>query len=544
MARKIGAKLIMELREQGLSRRMIAKTRRMSMESVCEVFDIAAERNIGWGDVREMADDEVYRLFYPERHVRESAFEEPDWEYVHKEMARVGVNLRLLHDEYRERCRRTGKVAMGYTKFCGDYGGWTVANSLTKRIEHKAGQSCEVDWSGPTLGRGLVDPITGEVSKVYLFVGVLPFSQKAYFEPTLDMRERTWLRCLYMYEFWGGAPERTVCDNLKTGVTKHPREGEIVLNDAYEALGEHYMTAIMPAQVRKPKQKASAEGTVRDAATWVIAQLRDRAFADLDEAVLAVRERNAAYNAHPFQKREGSRDSVFAEVEAAELRPLPDVRYDVAEWVYNRSVNLDFHVVYAKNRYSVPHRYVGRKVDLRVGESTLSIYHAGERIATHRLLPSYVKNGYSTDEAHMPEAFLRPEWDDARIRGCVSATAKSAERATLSRRRRPRFPAGGATALWPPALPRAAAQGALDRGVVEVRGPDLNLQRRGALGVPGRDRPARDLPSAELREPDRHRDVLCAERGQPPRGVRGPHDCPLSGSPSPSAASASRSFMR
>ncbi len=133
---------------------------------------------------------------------------------------------------------------------------------------------------------------------------------------------------------------------------------------------------------------------------------------------------------------------------------------------------------------------------------------------------------------------------DAAKLAYVSATAKSAERATLSRRRRPRFPAGGATALWPPALPRAAAQGALDRGVVEVRGPDLNLQRRGALGVPGRDRPARDLPSAELREPDRHRDVLCAERGQPPRGVRGPHDCPLSGSPSPSAASASRSFMR
>lgn len=143
-----------------------------------------------------------------------------------------------------------------------------------------------------------------------------------------------------------------------------------------------------------------------------------------------------------------------------------------------------------------------------------------------------------------------PALTNAEAAGCasrlegVSATAKSAERATLSRRRRPRFPAGGATALWPPALPRAAAQGALDRGVVEVRGPDLNLQRRGALGVPGRDRPARDLPSAELREPDRHRDVLCAERGQPPRGVRGPHDCPLSGSPSPSAASASRSFMR
>jgi hypothetical protein len=122
MARKIRAKLIMELREQGMSRRSIARTRHMSMGSVCEVFDIAAERGIGWADVEPMSEDEAYRLFYPDRHLHESPFEEPDWAYVHREMARVGVNLRLLHDEYRERCRREGKVAMGYTKFCGDYG--------------------------------------------------------------------------------------------------------------------------------------------------------------------------------------------------------------------------------------------------------------------------------------------------------------------------------------------------------------------------------------------------------------------------------------
>lgn len=70
-----------------------------------------------------------------------------------------------------------------------------------------------------------------------------------------------------------------------------------------------------------------------------------------------------------------------------------------------------------QGRYSAPHRYVGRKVDLRVGESTLSIYHAGERIATHRLLPSCARNGYSTEESHTPEAFLKPEWDDVRIKG-------------------------------------------------------------------------------------------------------------------------------
>lgn len=183
----------MELRERGMSRRSIAKTRRMSMESVCEVFGIAEERGIDWADVEPLTDEEAYRLFYPDRGVRESVFEDPDWGYVHKEMA---------------------KVAMGHAKFCGDYGTWTAAKNLTKRIEHKAGQSCEVDWSGPTLGKGLVSPVTGEVSKIYLFVGVLPFSQMAYFEPTLDMKERTWLKChVHMYEYWGGVPERTVCDD-------------------------------------------------------------------------------------------------------------------------------------------------------------------------------------------------------------------------------------------------------------------------------------------------------------------------------------------
>jgi len=421
MARKIKAKLIMELREQGIARRSIATTRHMSLSSVCDVFNIADDKGIKWSDIQDMPEEQVYHLFYPDKHVREEVFEEPNWSYIHDEMAKVGVNLRLLHDEYKADCARRHKVAMGYTRFCQDYGDYIVANNLTKRINHKAGVSCEVDWSGPTIGKGLVDPTTGAVSKIYLFVGVLPFSQKAYFEPTLDMKERTWLRChVHMFEYWGGVPERCICDNLKAGVLKHPREGEIVLNDAYEALGEHYMTAIMPAQVRKPKQKASAEGTVKDAATWVIAQLRNEVFADFDQVVLAVRKCLADYNAHPFQKREGSRDSVFLEVEAAQLRPLPSVRYDVAEWVYNRSVNLDFHIVYANNRYSVPYRYAGCKVDLRVGESTVGIYHSGDRIATHRLLPSYMKNSYSTDPQHMPDAFNKPEWDDVRIKEWAS----------------------------------------------------------------------------------------------------------------------------
>lgn len=81
---------------------------------------------------------------------------------------------------------------------------------------------------------------------------------------------------------------------------------------------------------------------------------------------------------------------MFPEDKAAQLRPLPSIRRDDAQWAYNRSVNPDFHVVYTKNRYPVPHRHAGCKVDPCAGVSAVGIYHAGERIAAHRLSPPSV----------------------------------------------------------------------------------------------------------------------------------------------------------
>lgn len=121
---------------------------------------------------------------------------------------------------------------------------------------HKPGVAVEVDWSGSTMS--YVERTTGEIIKVYLFVSTLPFSQYSYVEPCLDMKQKTWLGChIHMYEFFQEVPIRLVCDNLKTDVIKHPKEGDIILNDNYEALGQHYMTAIMPTGLRKPKMKPS-----------------------------------------------------------------------------------------------------------------------------------------------------------------------------------------------------------------------------------------------------------------------------------------------
>ena len=415
MARKIPVKLILELRDAGLSMRKIAASRHISRHSVSDVFRIAGEKGIAYRDVRDMENGELYQLFFPERHFIEALFEQPDYEKVHQELKKTGVTLKLLWEEYTEACHARNSVPMGYSKFCEGYRQFTITNRLTNHIDHKPGERVEVDWSGKTMS--YTDVYTGEIIRVNLFVATLPYSQYSYVEPTHDMKMETFLRChIHMYEFFGGVPTRTICDNLKTGVVKHPKVGEIVLTDDYAALGSHYMTAIMPTGVRRPKQKASVEGTVGKIATAIIARLRDKEFHSLPELKQAVAKELENFNRQRFQKREGSRYESWLE-EKPHLHELPALPYEISHWEYARSVNIDFHVSYKKNRYSCPYQYAGKKVDLRVTDNSLEIYHKGQRLTTHILFPAHMKNRYSTHQEDMPPAFRQAApWDDARIR--------------------------------------------------------------------------------------------------------------------------------
>jgi transposase len=200
---------------------------------------MADELCVGFSDVKEMSEDDVYRLFFPDKHAPAAVFEEPDYAHVHEQLKRTGVTLKLLWREYQDDCSSKGAVAMGYSRFCKGYGGHMVANRLTSHLDHKPGQCVEADWSGPTMS--FLAEATGESVTVHLFDAFLPYSQYAYVVPTLDMRQDTWLRChVNMYSFFDGSPVRTVCENLKTGVISHPREGDIVLNDAYVGISRGF----------------------------------------------------------------------------------------------------------------------------------------------------------------------------------------------------------------------------------------------------------------------------------------------------------------
>ena len=76
-------------------------------------------------------------------------------------------------------------------------------------------------------------------------------------------------------------------------------------------LAEHYHTALLPARVLAPKDKAAVEGSVGQLTSRIIAKLRDRKYFNLDALNKAIWQELDAFNERPFQKREGSRYYVF-----------------------------------------------------------------------------------------------------------------------------------------------------------------------------------------------------------------------------------------
>lgn len=109
---------------------------------------------------------------------------------------------------------------------------------------------------------------------------------------------------------------------LKSGVT-HPSRYEPDINPSYQELAAHYGAAVLPARVRKPRDKAKVEVGVLLAQRWILARLRHPRFFSLAELNGAIRPLLRDLNARPFKKLPGSRQSVFGELDRPAIKPLP-----------------------------------------------------------------------------------------------------------------------------------------------------------------------------------------------------------------------------
>ena len=404
-------KEILRLKSLGIKNTQIASSCNCSRTTVINTLKRAEECNLDWETVRDSSNEELAKILMPSYKPRVS-YQMPDYEYIHREMAKSGVTLSLLWVEYCDQCRQSEFLPYKQTQFNKYYRDFVHKTKATMHLEHKPGEIMEVDWAGQKVP--ITDTNTGELIKVSIFVSVLPYSNYAFVEGFLSQNQENWITAhVNAYNYFGGVTRILVPDNLKTGIIKNTST-ETVINKTYLELAEHYGTAIIPARPRSPKDKPTVEKSVGIASTWIIAALRNQQFLSLRELNEAIQEKLIDYNNKEFQKKEGCRASHFEE-EKMYLLSLPERPYEPATWK-SATVQYNYHITVENKNYSCPYEYIKQKVDVRITRNIVEVFYQGTRIASHLRLYGHSAQ-YSTIPEHMPANHRKyVTWNGERFR--------------------------------------------------------------------------------------------------------------------------------
>ncbi len=410
---------ILRLAHEGLTLRQIGAALGVPFTTVGDHVRRAQRAGVSWPLPADMDDVALEARLFPQGRAPESHRPLPEWSVVHRELRRAGVTLMLLWHEY----RAEHPDGYSYSQFCAHYRAFAARVDLPMRQEHRAGEKLFVDFPGQRLP--IYDRRSGEVAiMAELFVAVMGASSLLYAEAVASQRLEHWVGAhVHCFEALGAVPRIVVCDNLRSGVTRADRY-EPDVNATYAEMAAHYEVAIISTRPRKPRDKAKVEAGVLLAERWILARLRDQRFYSLAEANIAVAACVAAINDRPFRKLPGTRRSWFEGIDRPAMRPLPAQRYEFARWRVGLRVNIDYHVEWHRHYYSVPHPLVGSRVDVRATATTVEVFHAARRVASHRR--DDTPGQHTTDPAHMPVAHRRhAEWSPSRILAWAASTGPS-----------------------------------------------------------------------------------------------------------------------
>jgi transposase len=404
----------------GLSDRQVAGALNISPATVGDLVRRASAAGITWPLPEGMGDDALEELLYP-RQEKDISRPLPDMRYLHRELARKGVTLALLWEEY---AAEHPQDHYSYQQLARRYRAWRDGLDVSMRQVHKAGERMYTDFAGEKLR--IVDSSTGEISEASLFVAAMGFSSYTYAEAFPSEQLPCWIAGhTGAISFFGAAPHIITPDNPKAIVTRACRY-EPDLNRTFSEMAAHYGSVVIPARVRKPKDKAKVESAVLQAERWILAPLRNRTFFSLTEANQAIAERLAWLNNRVMRGMEASRAELFRRIDRPAMLPLPERPYEHATFKRAR-VNIDYHVAVEGHYYSVPYRLVREEVEVRMTRSTIEVLHHGKRVASHPR--SYERGTATTCCAHRPashRAYL--EWTPSRIVAWAAETGEATAR--------------------------------------------------------------------------------------------------------------------
>ncbi len=399
---------VLRLRSLGISVRSIAESLNIGSSTVGDYLKRAQAARLSWPLPEDLDDLALERILFVAREDQRPSRPLPDWTWVHHELRRKSVTLALLWDEYKNQY----PDGYQYSQFCDLYRRWAGTLATWMRQEHRAGEKLFVDYAGD--GIPWLNQITGEVHTAWLFVAVLGASNHTFALATATQQLPDWIEGhVKALEFIGGVPLIVVPDQPRVAV-KQPCRYEPETNLTYRDFASHYDVTIIPARPGKPRDKAKAEVGVLLVERWIIAALRNRTFFSLKEINEAIALLLEKLNSRPMRKLRRSRKELFLELDRPALRPLPPTRYEYADWKIAR-VNLDYHVEYEKNYYSVPFQLAHEEVVVRAATKAVEFFFRTKRVASHALLPPRAHK-YSTLLEHMPRAHREhAEWSPSRL---------------------------------------------------------------------------------------------------------------------------------
>ena len=157
---------VLRLGSLNYSQRSIAQAAECSRNTVEKVLRAASAKGVQWPLESDVTNRELEEVLFPEKYRKASKYTEPDYNYIHRELAKPGVTMALLWEEYCRKCHEAGETPYMSTQFGDKYRKWARVTKATMRIQHKPGDAVQVDWAGDTLP--VYDPVTGEQSPTYL----------------------------------------------------------------------------------------------------------------------------------------------------------------------------------------------------------------------------------------------------------------------------------------------------------------------------------------------------------------------------------------
>ena len=320
----------------------------------------------------------------------------PDLAYIRQEMLRPHMTLQRLYEEYRQEHPK-GLRRSSYFRYVNK----NRTPDASMRQQHRGGYALYSDYSGDSLSYS--DLSTGAKIKTQLFVCSWGASSYSYIEARHTQKKEEFAYChVNGFYYFGVVSYALVPDNTKSAVTKADRYDPII-NPLFGLLCDHYGIVVLPARVRKPKDKAVVESNVLHVQEFILARLRNRQFFSLEEINQALWEELEIYNNRPMKDHGNlSRRQRFEIEDLPYAKPLPKESFKITTVKDNVAVARDYHIQYDGHFYSVPHVLVGKRVQVRQALNLVEIYHDGIRVAAHAL--SMRGKKFSTIHEHMPKA--------------------------------------------------------------------------------------------------------------------------------------------